>query len=72
MPRDSHVKMSGKVTDVHPGGQFTVELEQGHAVKAKLCGDMRKNRIRVILHDLVDVALSPYDLSHGIITYRYK
>ncbi len=72
MPKDSHVQLTGKVTDVHPGGQFRVTMPNGVEVTAKLCGKMRKNRIRVILGDDVDVALSPYDLTHGIITFRHK
>jgi len=72
MPKDSHVQLNGKISDVHPGGQFTVRLENGSDVNARLCGKMRKNRIRVILGDDVQVSLSPYDLTHGIITFRHK
>lgn len=75
MPKDSHVTVTGTVTDVHPGGQFRVEIPTGSSmteITARLCGKMRKNRIRVILGDRVDVGLSPYDLSHGIITFRHK
>ena len=75
MPKDSHVTMTGMVVDVHPGGQFRVEIETGEVttqITARLCGKMRKHRIRVILGDKVDVGLSPYDLTHGIITFRHK
>lgn len=72
MPKDSHVKLSGVIETVHPGGQFKVILENGAEVKAQLCGQMRKNRIRVILGDKVEVAMSPYDLTHGLITFRFK
>jgi|TARA_R100000656_G_scaffold104176_1_gene76048 translation initiation factor IF-1 len=72
VPSDSHVKLDGVVTDVHPGGQFGIELDTGLNVKAKLCGKMRTNKIRVLLGDRVQVSLSPYDLTHGIISFRYK
>ena len=72
MPKDSHVQMTGVISNVHPGGRFAVTLENGMDVTAQLCGKMRKNRIRVILGDKVDVALSPYDLTHGIVTFRHK
>lgn len=72
MPNDSHVTMPGTISDVHPAGQFEVKLDVGNVVTARLCGRMRKNRIRVILGDRVDVSMSPYDLTHGIITFRHK
>ncbi len=72
MSRDDHVKLEGVITDVYAGGQFEVKTDAGAVVRAQLCGRMRKHRIRVILGDRVTVALSPYDLSHGMITYRAK
>jgi translation initiation factor IF-1 len=70
--RSDHVKLEGTVTNVFAGGQFEVETDAGPTVRAKLCGRMRKYRIRVILGDRVTVALSPYDLNHGMIVYRTK
>ncbi len=70
--RDDHVKLEGVITNVFAGGQFEVTTDAGAVVRAQLCGRMRKFRIRVILGDRVTVALSPYDLSHGMITYRAK
>lgn len=72
MSRDDHVKLEGVVTDVYAGGQFNVRTDAGTEVRAQLCGRMRKHRIRVILGDRVTVALSPYDLTHGMIVYRSK
>jgi translation initiation factor IF-1 len=72
MPKDSHITLKGVISDVHPGGQFKVTLDTGTDVTARLCGKMRKNRIRVILGDEVEVSLSPYDLTHGIVTFRHK
>lgn len=71
-PRDDHVKLEGVITNVFAGGQFEVKTDAGAVVRAQLCGRMRKFRIRVILGDRVTVALSPYDLSHGMIIYRSK
>lgn len=70
--RSDHVKLEGTVTNVFAGGQFEIETDAGPTVRAKLCGRMRKYRIRVILGDRVTVALSPYDLNHGMIVYRTK
>jgi translation initiation factor IF-1 len=70
--RDDHIKLSGVVTQVFAGGQFEVTTESGATVRAQLCGRMRKFRIRVILGDRVTVALSPYDLTHGMIVFRDK
>lgn len=60
------------INQVYAGGQFEVELEGGNSVRAQLCGRMRKFRIRVLLGDRVTVALSPYDLTHGMIVFRAK
>lgn len=70
--RDDHVKLEGTISQVFAGGQFEVTTDAGAVVRAQLCGRMRKFRIRVILGDRVTVALSPYDLTHGMIVYRAK
>ena len=70
--RDDHIKLNGVVSQVYAGGQFEVTADSGAAVRAQLCGRMRKFRIRVILGDRVTVALSPYDLTHGMIVFRDK
>ncbi|MCX7807205.1 MAG: translation initiation factor IF-1 [Deltaproteobacteria bacterium] len=70
--RDDHVKLDGVITNVFAGGQFEVKTDAGPVVRAQLCGRMRKYRIRVILGDRVTVALSPYDLTHGMIVHRAK
>ena len=54
------------------GPQFRVELDNGHTVLAYLSGKMRKHYIRGLLGDRVRVELSPYDLSRGRLTYRYR
>jgi translation initiation factor IF-1 len=66
------IEMMGTVTEALPGTQFKVELENGHEILAYLCGKMRKYYIRILLGDRVKVETSPYDLTRGRITYRYK
>jgi translation initiation factor IF-1 len=70
--RSDHVEVEGTVVNVFAGGNFEVELDDGPVVKAEVSGRMRRYRIRVLLGDRVRVALSPYDLSHGLISYRFK
>ena len=70
--RSDHIEVEGRVSQVYAGGQYEVDLDEGPAVKAEVSGRMRRYRIRVLLGDRVKVGLSPYDLSHGLITYRFK
>lgn len=70
--RNDHLELQGVVDQVYAGGNFEVALDGGTSVKARLCGRMRRYRIRVLLGDRVTVALSPYDLTHGLITFRFK
>jgi translation initiation factor IF-1 len=70
MPREDHIEVDGVVID-SCGGKFRVDLKNGTPpVIAQLNGRMRQNRIRVIAGDSVRVALSPYDLTKGLIVYR--
>ena len=64
--------MLGTVKEVLPNTTFRVELENGHEVLAYVSGKMRKHYIRILRGDRVSVDLSPYDLTRGRITYRYK
>jgi translation initiation factor IF-1 len=66
------IELEGTVVDCLPGTQFKVRLDNGHEVLAYLSGKMRRYYIRVLLGDRVSVELSPYDLTRGRITYRYK
>ncbi|MCP4804937.1 MAG: translation initiation factor IF-1 [Proteobacteria bacterium] len=72
MAADDLIDIEGKVIEVHPGGTFLVETEAGTNVQAHLAGKLRRFRIRVVLGDRVTVAVSPYDLSKGRITFRHK
>lgn len=66
------IQMMGTVKQVLPNTTFRVELENGHEVLAYVSGKMRKHYIRILRGDRVAVDLSPYDLTRGRITYRYK
>ena len=72
MPKDDILKVSGTVQVVLPGGMFRVLLENGHQVLGHLSGKMRKNHIRILENDKVDIEVSLYDLTKGRIVYRYK
>ena len=69
---DDKLEMEGTVVEALPNTQFTVQLENGHRVLAYLSGKMRKYYIRILLGDKVRVELTPYDLTRGRITYRYR
>ena len=71
MANDS-IEMEGTVSEVLPNTNFRVKLENGHEVLAYLSGKMRRHYIRVLEGDRVKCELSPYDLSRGRVTYRYK
>ncbi|MDI6735685.1 MAG: translation initiation factor IF-1 [bacterium] len=72
MPKEETIKVEGVVSEVLPNTMFRVELENGHKVLAYISGKMRKNFIRILPGDKVNVELSVYDLSRGRITYREK
>ena len=70
--KDDIIEVSGVVVDSLPYAQFRVKLETGQEILAHISGKIRKHYIRVLLGDTVTVELSPYDLTRGRITYRYK
>ncbi len=69
---DSKIQKKGVVEEVLPNANFRVKLEDGNIVLAHISGKMRKNFIRVLPDDEVDVELSPYDESKGRVVFRYK
>ncbi|MBN1450533.1 MAG: translation initiation factor IF-1 [Anaerolineales bacterium] len=69
---EDKIKVEGTVVEALPGTQFRVKLDNGHEVLAYLSGKMRKYYIRILLGDRVAVEMSPYDLSRGRITFRYR
>ncbi|RPG50309.1 MAG: translation initiation factor IF-1 [Gammaproteobacteria bacterium TMED1] len=70
MAKEEQIQMSGTVIDTLPNTMFRVELENGHIVTAHISGKMRKNYIKILTGDSVQVELTPYDLSKGRITFR--
>ncbi len=72
MAKDDVIEVEGIVLEPLPNAMFTVELENGHKVLAHISGKMRMNFIRILPGDRVMVELSPYDLTRGRITYRFK
>ena len=70
--KEEAIQIEGTVVEALPNTQFRVELENGHKVLAHISGKMRMHYIRILPGDRVVVELSPYDLSRGRITYRYK
>jgi translation initiation factor IF-1 len=72
MAKEELLEMRGKVVELLPNAMFRVELENGHKVLAHISGKMRMNYIRILPGDRVQVELTPYDLTRGRITYRYK
>ncbi len=70
MAKEDAIEMDGKVLDILPGGKFKVELENQHIVTAHVSGKIRMHYIRILPGDTVKIELSPYDLTHGRITYR--
>jgi translation initiation factor IF-1 len=70
--REEKLEVEGTVVETLPNTMFRVELDTGHQVLAYLSGRMRKYYIRVLLGDRVRLEMSPYDLTRGRITYRYK
>ncbi|HGX92055.1 MAG TPA: translation initiation factor IF-1 [Candidatus Tenderia sp.] len=72
MAKEEHIEMEGTVIDTLPNTMFRVELENGHVVTAHISGKMRKHYIRILTGDKVTVALTPYDLTKGRITYRAR
>jgi translation initiation factor IF-1 len=72
MAKEEAIEVTATVLEALPNAMFRVELENKHQVLAHISGKMRKNFIRILPGDKVTVELSPYDLSRGRITYRFK
>ncbi|MCH4518410.1 MULTISPECIES: translation initiation factor IF-1 [Staphylococcus] len=72
MAKQDVIELEGTVLDTLPNTMFKVELENGHEILAHVSGKIRMNYIRILPGDKVTVEMSPYDLSRGRITYRYK
>lgn len=72
MAKENVIEMEGTVLEALPNANFRVGLENNHVVLAHVSGKMRMHYIRILAGDKVKVELSPYDLTRGRITYRYK
>jgi translation initiation factor IF-1 len=72
LAREDLIQATGTVEKILGGGRYQITLETGQSVTAQLSGRMRRFRIRVIPGDRVQVGLSPYDPSHGFITFRLR
>ena len=72
MTKEDAIEVEGTVVEPLPNAMFRVELENGHKGLAHVSGKMRMNFIRILPGDRVKVELSPYDLTRGRITYRFK
>ena len=70
--KEGVIELEGRVVEALPNAQFRVELTNGHVILAHISGKMRQHYIRILPEDRVLVELTPYDLSKGRITYRYK
>ncbi|TLY24883.1 MAG: translation initiation factor IF-1 [Nitrospirae bacterium] len=72
MGKEDVIEAQGTVAETLPNAMFRVQLDNGHTILAHISGKMRMNFIRILPGDKVTVELSPYDLTRGRITYRFK
>ena len=72
MAKEELLEFEGTVTELLPNAMFRVKLDNEHEILAHTAGKMRKHRIRVLAGDRVNVEMTPYDLSKGRITFRFK
>jgi translation initiation factor IF-1 len=70
--KQANIEQDGTITEALSNAMFRVELENGHEIIAHISGKMRMNNIKILPGDKVKVEMSPYDLTKGRITYRYK
>lgn len=72
MSKQDVIEVEGTILESLPNGMFQVKLENGHVILAHISGKIRMNFIKILPGDRVTVELTPYDLSRGRITYRFK
>ena len=72
MAKQPSIEQDGTIREALSNAMFRVELENGHEIIAHISGKMRMHYIRILPGDKVKIEMSPYDLSKGRITYRYK
>ena len=72
MAKQQAIELDGIIVETLPNAMFKVELENGHVILAHISGKMRQHFILILLGDKVKVEMSPYDLTKGRISFRYK
>ena len=72
MAKQGPIKIDGTVTETLPNATFKVKLDNGHEILAHISGKIRMHFIKILAGDKVSIEMSPYDLTKGRITYRYK
>ena len=72
MSREDFIKMEGVVVDTLPAEKYSVKLDGGAVIRARISGKMRMNKIRILPGDRVTVEISTYDVTNGCIVYRFK
>ena len=72
MPKQSSIEQEGVIVETLPNAMFKVELENGHVILTHISGKMRMHYIKILPGDRVKVEMSPYDLTKGRISFRYK
>ena len=72
MAKQGPIKIDGIITETLPNATFRGKLDNGHEIHAHISGKMRMHFIKILVGDKVSIELSPYDLTKGRITYRYK
>jgi translation initiation factor IF-1 len=72
MPKEDVIEVQGTVSETLPNAMFRVKLDNDHVILAHIAGKMRMHFIRILPGDKVTVEMSPYDLTRGRITYRFK
>ena len=72
MPKQAAIELDGSILEALSNAMFKVELENGHVITANISGKMRMHYIKILPGDKVKVEMSPYDLTKGRISFRYK
>jgi translation initiation factor IF-1 len=72
MAKEETLSFSGRVSEVLPGQMYRVLLDNGHTVLTYASGRIKKNKIKILMNDKVDIEVSPYDVTRGRITFRHR
>ena len=72
MAKEDTLSFSGRVSEVLPSQMYRVLLDNGHTVLAYASGRIKKNKIKILMNDKVDIEVSPYDVTKGRITFRHR